>query len=631
MARVLRPLAMISAAALVTLGGAQAASAAEPGFEGAEAEAQLLSGIVETGGASSTFVPGGVDSHALADLGLSIPWLDLEADATIGAEMAASGVVGSYAESALAKASIDLDDSLDARVDSIISGLHLEFGAFTASASASRSGSGVVIDSDYSLADATLTLKSPIIDGLKATLVKRVLADVAGAETAIETATIADLNSLDDTILEILDLDNVNVLSVDIVDATASLTIDAGALQTALESVLTGVVTDGPVTLDLDTGTITVDLSPTGGLNGLAPNTLLVAAVETALTTLLTDLNTEITDAVSASLKAADLAVSFGANVVVNIEVPPTIKILLLLAGIDVSVLGSDNLMALDITLSGNLGNFLPAGDASSLALGLDVELAGLSLPDQVLGWILDAFDVEVKADVVDAILNPVATTLGTKLSALTVEVAAPVNEAIADIGGLDDLLGGFVSVIVNVQEGSKDGGGPFTQRALSIRVFGEPLLNLSSATVQATPWTPVAISAPGAGTEYTVTSNDGIKDVDITGTGEPTASITVTLDGGAEQTATVADDGTWSVTFPALGKGDYAVTAAQSVDNETVDSEATTDFSIVVKLPAPAGGDALPVTGGGADLGVLLPLGMLLLAAGAGAVLFSLRRRQQA
>ena len=75
-----------------------------------------------------------------------------------------------------------------------------------------------------------------------------------------------------------------------------------------------------------------------------------------------------------------------------------------------------------------------------------------------------------------------------------------------------------------------------------------------------------------------------------ITGTGEPGATVTVTVDGRALPTAVVRADGTWSVTAPArLGAGRHTITATQSVDG-TASPTVTGTFTIIgSSTPPPA------------------------------------------
>src|SRR5699024_2238756 len=68
------------------------------------------------------------------------------------------------------------------------------------------------------------------------------------------------------------------------------------------------------------------------------------------------------------------------------------------------------------------------------------------------------------------------------------------------------------------------------------------------------------------------------------------------------DQTAVVAPDGSWTVTFPGLGEGTYAVTATQTVGALTTDAtvRVVVDDVAGVTVTAPAAGDVITVPVGG-------------------------------
>lgn len=86
-----------------------------------------------------------------------------------------------------------------------------------------------------------------------------------------------------------------------------------------------------------------------------------------------------------------------------------------------------------------------------------------------------------------------------------------------------------------------------------------------------------VVITSPTDGQQITSDAS-GSNTVDVTGIGQPGATITVTLDGDAEMTATVGEDGTWTTTFLGVQIGDHTATAVQDVDEST----STVGFAIV-------------------------------------------------
>ncbi|WP_181032195.1 VCBS domain-containing protein [Arthrobacter sp. ZGTC212] len=133
-----------------------------------------------------------------------------------------------------------------------------------------------------------------------------------------------------------------------------------------------------------------------------------------------------------------------------------------------------------------------------------------------------------------------------------------------------------------------------------------------------------------------------------LSGTGTAQADISVTI-GDTTLTATVADNGSWSVNgFPALLAGDYTVSAVQQLSGAT---SASTDMAFTVKavvieeqappvapqpgdptpVPAPDNnGDGLPDTGA-AGMGLFAGAGALLTIGGISALLMNRRRMQDA
>ena len=103
----------------------------------------------------------------------------------------------------------------------------------------------------------------------------------------------------------------------------------------------------------------------------------------------------------------------------------------------------------------------------------------------------------------------------------------------------------------------------------------------------------PLAVTAPGTAA-ITVAGPDVERDVTVTGTGQPGATVTATTAGTDDQRATVAADGTWTVTFPALGVGEHPVTVRQTLAG-TVSDPATSDP--VTRTVTIAAADAVTIT----------------------------------
>ena len=122
--------------------------------------------------------------------------------------------------------------------------------------------------------------------------------------------------------------------------------------------------------------------------------------------------------------------------------------------------------------------------------------------------------------------------------------------------------------------------------------------------TFQVVTANPLAITAPTTA-PITVAGDDVQRDVTVTGTGQPGASVTASTDGEDDQRATVRADGTWSVTFPDLGVGTHPVSVTQTLPG-TVSSPATSDP--VTRTVTIAAAAAVTVTAPDADAVLLVP-----------------------
>ncbi|WP_156369896.1 hypothetical protein [Frigoribacterium sp. Leaf164] len=119
---------------------------------------------------------------------------------------------------------------------------------------------------------------------------------------------------------------------------------------------------------------------------------------------------------------------------------------------------------------------------------------------------------------------------------------------------------------------------------------------------------TALALTAPTPGTVLRVPGADSTRDVTVSGTGQPGATVTVTLPGDRTQAATVAAGGTWSTVFTALPVGAYPVSATQTVGGAT-SAPLTTDVTIEaaegVAITSPDDGAVITL----ADAGSVTPV----------------------
>ena len=94
-----------------------------------------------------------------------------------------------------------------------------------------------------------------------------------------------------------------------------------------------------------------------------------------------------------------------------------------------------------------------------------------------------------------------------------------------------------------------------------------------------------------------------------VEGTGEVGASVTVSVSGQPDRVTTVDADGTWGVTYSALGAGTYSFVATQLVGDQLSSQTVSVDVVEVdpVAITAPLDGDVVTVLpGGSTDLEVI-------------------------
>ncbi|RKR73136.1 choice-of-anchor G family protein [Frondihabitans australicus] len=108
----------------------------------------------------------------------------------------------------------------------------------------------------------------------------------------------------------------------------------------------------------------------------------------------------------------------------------------------------------------------------------------------------------------------------------------------------------------------------------------------IAGSTQNATPTTfsisagaPIAITSPTSATPITVATPTSTQSVAISGTAQPGAGISVTVDSGTPLTTTADASGAWSVTDSGVGVGTHAIVATQTVNGTT--SSANGGFTI--------------------------------------------------
>jgi len=518
-------------------------------------------------------VPGGIQllgQNGLVNVGVAG---QVAATDTTSA-VAASGAVG--ADGAIqvgpgtpgTGATVNLTPLLgDLDVDGVVSELSVGLGALSARAEADRTFDGADVTTDYQVAGAQVRLVSPAVQQLVTSLDTTLGTTDTTVNTALgEDGLTTDLTaSLLGPVTDAVNTLGLGVLSLD--DTTAQLTADVD-LQGALATVTQQPLTDGPVTLDLSTGVVSIDLGQLYTLNDLPANTKLLASdtVNAQITGAISDILTEqlpalLTSTITNALDAAavQLVVDTGVD----------------LAGLDVA--------GLTLTVDTTVGDLLGTGDGATLTV------AG----DGILGPVLDTLDPLLQpllgSTVVPALTGIVGDVLGGDFVANTVQTL--LTTATGTVTALDpllDIVNELVSITINSQtapaftEPTADATGATTVRAVRVQLLPAADLatvDLATATVQADPFAGIAITSPEDGTDYTVETDDDTTDVPVTGTAEPGADVDVTLDGDADGVqSTVADeDGTWTVTFPDVAVGDHEAEAVETIGALVSDPDSVT------------------------------------------------------
>jgi hypothetical protein len=392
--------------------------------------------------------------------------------------------------------SIDLDTALSAAIGNKLGGDVSELA--DASLDVGALGSTTSVDSCNDLwaglSDATQVARKYVLAKLALNFSSAAVgAAVTDTKTSVNTLQ-TQLNGLESN-GSLLGLGTVtSALTTAISSSTSLVGVSIGAPTTATASVtfdlssvlndLTGSVSDGPVTVNLGTGAVTVDLAKLydisrTDLNGLGPNTsLLSPALVTALEG---DAVGAITGFLNGKLQTDLTAVLDAASV--DVEVATHIKVI----GIDTA--------SLDIHITGSLGQFVdPAHNGGNPTIVVDpaVPVAGaataLALVLGTLGISLTALLSDVTSGLVTPLLTglvpAIAGVLQTNvLTPATADVTSAVGTlasttlapVFATLDSVVDVIGKAVQVTVNAQP-DQPGGVGYPEPAATGEVFESAL-----------------------------------------------------------------------------------------------------------------------------------------------------------
>ena len=468
--------------------------------------------------------------------------------------------------------------------DQLVSELRLDLGAIAASAT--QTGSDPATGT-YKIAGGKLTLDSPAVKELSATLNTNLGAALSGVQdglggligtdgalTGALSGTTQDISDLIHGVLAIIPGVG-SAVQVDTPVITAGL--DVSSLDTVLDDLLAKPITDpdGLISLDLGAGTLTVDLAKAvqgsngGDLNGLPANTdilssetvnAIVTGVQNAVNALTTKAIDTVTDAVNGL--NLTLKVTAGANLKAPI--------------VGTTIVGGNIVVNIDGTLGGFLGT--NGSDApTATTAGTTLTALGVPLPVDTLADGIAQPVLDLVQTAVGGVLN---TTLDGQTGIIATALDGVLKPIVTTLQPVFDALTQVASVKVNVQE--RDGNfetataqdkDSFTERAVQVTLLkaagpnGAAQVNLGSATVRTTgtdvtPTYDTAITADP-------TSVESGKTTGVSGTGfAPGEKVTIT-GGDADVTATADDNG-------AFGPVDVTVSGADG-DKKTLTATGAT------------------------------------------------------
>ncbi|WP_167627343.1 choice-of-anchor G family protein, partial [Frigoribacterium faeni] len=521
----------------------------------------------------------------------------------------ADGAVQAGDGSPAQQASLDLSGFLsDAQVAGLADQLSLELGALSSSATATRTDDGYDVASDYQVDGARLQLHSPAVSALTGDLNET----IGDLDTAVNGTTTALPGTIEAGVLTPIRgaLSALgNTLTLADTQAVVTANVDLPAVT---DPILAAPLTSGPVTVDLSTGDVTVDVAALQSLDGLPANTELLtgdavnAELQTALssifdTTLPDALRTAVTQAVNTT--EARVLITTTPTVNVNVLTLGTVTAPLARLSIDVdttlgALVGTDPTRPVATTSVTPLPNSNGAvevllaplrGTLGTLTTGVSdaVETALPGLTQPTLGPILGGAALEGVGDTLSAATGAVA------------DVLSPLLDVVNDL----------VSVTVNSQTGpgfrdpNGTDSGASTVRALRLAVLPGAdalVVDLAGSTVNAQALDALTINTPAPNDGFVVFGPNGTTTVTVGGLSAPGAVIDVAIGDATAQT-TASAEGTWSVGVPGVVAGlDQTVSATQTIDDGAPSAPVSVLIDVraaaAVAITDPDDGDVLTV-----------------------------------
>ncbi|WP_460798452.1 choice-of-anchor G family protein [Microbacterium sp. GXF0217] len=492
----------------------------------------------------------------------------------------------------------NLFDQLDVAglTDAILDEASVSLGALASEAS-EESGT---VDSAYRIAGLGLDLHSDLVGDLSAGLTSttnEIVAPINGlvGEDGLVSDVLATLSGVVDT----FDLTILGIgveLDSDPAQSTAAITGLDDLVNDVVADLLTQQIANenGSVTVDLSTGTISVDLAELViGDNGLDPADLENLNALPANTSVLTpDVLSAITAGVTDSLVGTGPD-SLGTKLQVALDTRIWNEV-----GIEIGLDASGQLCVLvcspladaEVTITGTLAEFTGKDGATLDNDNIDTTLDLLGLLD--LGDLIDVLAPLLIAPITSTVTGPLLDLITDDVLG---NVRAIVQTGLVEgtlaplLGVLSPVISQLVGITINEQptepplNGDGDlGAGSFTVRALSVDLLplvgGGVSLDLAEASVKA-----LDALAPTVDAQDPVTAGTNLP---VTGSGWiPGSTVTLQLTDGADVPVgepvevTVGADGTFPVgtvyAIPADAPAgtDYTLTATDPDDNSATDA----------------------------------------------------------
>ncbi|MEU6134591.1 Ig-like domain-containing protein [Nocardioides sp. NPDC047086] len=536
-----------------------------------------------------------LDVTALSTIGLALPGIDLslgdllELEAVTQQATAEDDAISS-SSTGTASASLDLTALLGQT--QALDAAALDLGAVDSSARLEPDPDNPgewIVTRDYNIAEATLDLHSPVVGDI-GTTTNQAIADlntqVNGLSDVIETAVNGSVNQI------------INLVGGVTGTASTNTTVTVNSrIDEQINQVLSSPLSTDLVTIDPLTGQVTVNLAGGIDLNNLPPNSTLLSPevmqqVSADVATLLGQLQSNLNDVITNAHDYIDITIT--SNTTLRDPVFGT------------------TLGGLNIGYTGTVGDLLD-GTTPITADGSGV-LAPL---DALLGPITNIL-VPAIGGAVDTALNTALATAGQAIDEVVTQATntlAPVLEGLTDV----------VAVNVNVQNDvGGTGPGPYSVTAVQVTLLDDAGARLDLATSTVGPNVDQDGTAPEAPVIESPADGSSINDSTptITGTGEPGATVEVSMDGAVIGTATVDADGSWSLpTTDALADGEHTVSAIQTDEAGNVSPADSNTFTIDTAAPeapvieSPADGstisDSTPAITGTGEPGATVEVSM--------------------